>query len=208
MGGDETNLSSGPGDALDAGIAENLVATASPVDLPEADYAVPIYMPPGRRAAAAFIFITITLDMLALGMIAPVLPRLIAGFMAGNASGAAQMLGLFGTVFAVMQFFFSPVLGSLSDRFGRRPVVLLSNFGLGLDYLLMAWAPALGWLFVGRVISGLTASSVPTGMAYMTDVTPPEKRASAFGLIGAAFGMGVVLGSGERRGGGRCRGRV
>ena len=194
MGGDETNLSSGPGDALDAGIAENLVATASPVDLPEADYAVPIYMPPGRRAAAAFIFITITLDMLALGMIAPVLPRLIAGFMAGNASGAAQMLGLFGTVFAVMQFFFSPVLGSLSDRFGRRPVVLLSNFGLGLDYLLMAWAPALGWLFVGRVISGLTASSVPTGMAYMTDVTAPEKRASAFGLLSAAFGMGFVLG--------------
>jgi MFS transporter, DHA1 family, tetracycline resistance protein len=104
------------------------------------------------------------------------------------------MLGIFGTVFAVMQFFFSPVLGSLSDRFGRRPVVLLSNFGLGLDYLLMAWAPALGWLFVGRIISGLTASSVPTGMAYMTDVTPIEKRASAFGLLGAAFGMGFVLG--------------
>ena len=93
-----------------------------------------------------------------------------------------------------MQFFFSPVLGSLSDRFGRRPVVLLSNFGLGLDYLLMAWAPALGWLFLGRVISGLTASSVPTGMAYMTDVTPPEKRAGAFGLLGAAFGVGFILG--------------
>jgi MFS transporter, DHA1 family, tetracycline resistance protein len=114
--------------------------------------------------------------------------------MAGNATGAARMLGYFGTVYAVMQFFFSPVLGSLSDRFGRRPVVLLSNFGLGLDYLMMAWAPALGWLFVGRVISGLTASSIPTGMAYMTDVTPPAKRASAFGLIGAAFGMGFVLG--------------
>jgi DHA1 family tetracycline resistance protein-like MFS transporter len=184
----------GPTHALDAGIAENLVATSSPVDLPEADYAVPVYMPPGRRAAAAFIFITITLDMLALGMIAPVLPRLIAGFMAGNVSGSAKMLGLFGTVFAVMQFFFSPVLGSLSDRFGRRPVVLLSNFGLGLDYFLMAWAPVLGWLFVGRVISGLTASSIPTGMAYMTDVTAPEKRASAFGLLSAAFGMGFVLG--------------
>ena len=132
--------------------------------------------------------------MLALGMIAPVLPRLIAGFMAGNASGAARMLGYFGAVFAVMNFFFSPVLGSLSDRFGRRPIVLLSNFGLGLDYLLMAWAPALGWLFVGRIISGLTASSVPTGMAYMTDVTPPEKRAGVFGLLGAAFGVGFVLG--------------
>ena len=108
-------------------------------------------------------------------MIAPVLPRLIASFMAGNVSGSARMLGIFGTVFAVMQFFFSPMLGSLSDRFGRRPVVLLSNFGLGFDYLLMAWAPVLGWLFLGRVISGLTASSVPTGMAYMTDVTPPGK---------------------------------
>lgn len=194
MGGEEQNQNPGAEGALDAGVAENLVATSSAVDLPEADYAVPIYMPPGRRAAAAFIFITITLDMLALGMIAPVLPRLIASFMTGNVSGAARMLGLFGTLFAVMQFFFSPVLGSLSDRFGRRPVVLLSNFGLGLDYFLMAWAPALGWLFVGRIISGLTASSVPTGMAYMTDVTPPEKRASAFGLLSAAFGMGFVLG--------------
>lgn len=181
-------------DALNAGVAENLIATAPGIDLPEADFAVPIYQHKGRRAAASFIFLTITLDMLALGMIAPVLPRLIASFMAGNVSGSARMLGLFGTVFAVMQFFFSPVLGSLSDRFGRRPVVLLSNFGLGLDYLLMAWAPALSWLFLGRIISGVTASSVPTGMAYMTDVTPPEKRAGAFGLLGAAFGVGFVLG--------------
>jgi DHA1 family tetracycline resistance protein-like MFS transporter len=186
------------GDPLDAAIAENLVATAPVVDVPEADFAVPIALPqsatPGRRAAASFIFLTITLDMLALGMIAPVLPRLIASFLGGNASSAARMVGYFGTVFAIMQFFFSPVLGSLSDRFGRRPVVLLSNFGLGLDYLLMAWAPALGWLFLGRIISGLTASSVPTGMAYMTDVTPPEKRAGAFGLLGAAFSIGFILG--------------
>jgi len=201
MGGDETNTNSRPdvpdgilGDALDAGVAENLVATAPGIELSKEDFAVPLGAPKGRRAAASFIFFTIALDMLALGMIAPVLPRLIASFMAGDATGAAQMLGIFGSVFAVMQFFFSPVLGSLSDRFGRRPVVLLSNFGLGFDYLLMAWAPALGWLFVGRVISGLTASSVPTGMAYMTDVTPVEKRAGAFGLIGAAFGMGFVLG--------------
>lgn len=194
MSADKTNQKPGPDDALNAGVAENLIATAPGIELPEAGFAVPIYQHKGRRAAASFIFITIALDMLALGMIAPVLPRLIASFMQGNATGTAQMLGIFGTVFAVMQFFFSPVLGSLSDRFGRRPVVLLSNFGLGLDYLLMAWAPALGWLFVGRLISGLTASSVPTGMAYMTDVTPPEKRASAFGLIGAAFGMGFVLG--------------
>ena len=153
---------------------------------------------PGRRAAATFIFFTVALDMLALGMIAPVLPRLITGFMHGDASTAAsraaQMLGIFGTVFAAMQFFFSPVLGSLSDRYGRRPIVLLSNFGMGFDYLLMAWAPALSWLFVGRVISGLTASSVPTAMAYMADVTPHEKRAAAFGMLSAAFGLGFVLG--------------
>jgi len=147
-----------------------------------------------RRAAAAFIFITVTLDMLALGMIAPVLPRLIESFLGGNASTAAEMLGWFGTVFAAMQFFFSPVLGSLSDRYGRRPIVLLSNFGLGFDYLLMAWAPALNWLFLGRVISGLTSSSIPTAMAYMADVTPRERRAAAFGMLSAAFGLGFVLG--------------
>ena len=192
---DPNPLSGSADDALDAGIAENLMgANDTTVPLDEQHLAVPIYQPKGRRAAASFIFFTITLDMLALGMIAPVLPRLIASFMPGNTSGAAQMLGVFATVFAVMQFFFSPVLGSLSDRFGRRPVVLLSNFGLGLDYLLMAWAPALGWLLAGRIISGLTASSVPTGMAYMTDVTAPEKRASVFGLLGAAFGLGFVLG--------------
>jgi MFS transporter, DHA1 family, tetracycline resistance protein len=150
--------------------------------------------PAGRRAAATFIFLTVTLDMLALGMIAPVLPRLIEGFLHGDTSSAAKMLGLFGTVFAAMQFFFSPILGSLSDRFGRRPVVLLSNFGLGLDYLLMAWSPALNWLFLGRVISGLTASSVPTAMAYMADVTPRERRAAAFGMLNAAFGIGFVFG--------------
>ncbi|HWW22517.1 MAG TPA: TCR/Tet family MFS transporter [Edaphobacter sp.] len=148
----------------------------------------------GRRAAAAFIFFTVTLDMLALGMIAPVLPRLIESFLYGNTVDAAQMLGLFGTVFAVMQFFCSPILGSLSDRFGRRPIVLLSNFGLGFDYLLMAWAPALGWLFLGRVISGFTSSSIPTAMAYMADVTPRERRAAAFGMLSAAFGLGFVLG--------------
>jgi len=150
--------------------------------------------PKGRRAAATFIFFTVTLDMLALGMIAPVLPRLIEGFLHGDTSSAAKMLGLFGTVFAAMQFFFSPIVGSLSDRFGRRPVVLLSNFGLGLDYLLMAWAPALNWLFLGRVISGLTSSSIPTAMAYMADVTPRERRAAAFGMLNSAFGVGFVLG--------------
>src|ERR1700729_1792943 len=150
--------------------------------------------PQGRRAAATFIFFTVTLDMLAFGIIAPVLPRLIEGFLHGDTSSAARMLGLFGTVFAVMQFFFSPIVGSLSGRCGRRPLVLLSNFGLGLDYLVMAWAPTLNWLFLGRIISGLTSSSIPTAMAYMADVTPRERRAAAFGMLNAAFGAGFILG--------------
>ena len=175
-------------------LESNPLGAAPELVLPADGSSTSVEVPKGRRAAATFIFLTVAMDMIAMGMIAPVLPRLITGFMNGNAVDAAQMLGLFGTVFAGIQFFFSPVLGSVSDRFGRRPVVLLSNFGLGLDYMLMAWAPALGWLFVGRVVSGLTASSVPTAMAYMADVTPQEKRASAFGLLGAAFGMGFVLG--------------
>ena len=147
-----------------------------------------------RAPAATFIFFTVMLDMLAMGMIAPVLPRLIESFLHGDASAAAKSIGLFGTVFAAMQFVFSPIVGSLSDRYGRRPIVLLSNFGLGMDYVLMAWAPALSWLFLGRIISGLTASSIPTAMAYMADVTPHEKRAAAFGMLSAAFGAGFVLG--------------
>jgi MFS transporter, DHA1 family, tetracycline resistance protein len=148
----------------------------------------------GRRAAAAFILFTVVLDMLALGMIIPVLPRLIGDFTHGDAVKTSQILGLFGTIFATMQFVSAPVLGALSDRFGRRPVVLLSNLGLGLDYLLVAWAPALSWLFLARFISGVTASSVPTAIAYMTDITPPEKRAATFGMVNAAFGIGFVLG--------------
>src|SRR5438876_1158482 len=149
-----------------------------------------------RKAAVVFIFITVMLDMLALGLIAPVLPKLILTFLGGNATSAATWLGVFGTVFALMQFFFSPVLGVLSDRFGRRPVILLSNLGLGLDYIVMALSPTIGWLFVGRVISGITASSIPTAMAYIADVVPKEKRAGAFGMIGVAFGVGFILGPG------------
>ncbi len=183
-----------PEDASDPASQPNPLLAEPEVISRPAGSAIPLSAPKGRRAAAAFIFLTVTLDMLAMGMIAPVLPRLITGFLHGNEASAAQMLGLFGTVFAGMQFFFSPVLGSLSDRFGRRPVVLLSNFGLGLDYLVMAWAPQLSWLFLGRLISGLTASSIPTAMAYMADVTPKEKRATAFGILNAAFGVGFVLG--------------
>src|SRR5213595_4185938 len=149
-----------------------------------------------RKAAVVFIFITVTLDMLALGLIMPVLPKLVLNFLGGNAPNAAKMFGIFGTVWALMQFFFSPVLGVLSDRFGRRPVILLSNLGLGLDYIVMALSPTIGWLFVGRVISGITASSIPTAMAYIADVVPKEKRAGAFGMIGVAFGVGFILGPG------------
>ena len=149
-----------------------------------------------RPAAIAFIFVTVMLDMLALGLIAPVLPKLILNFLSGNAASAATWIGVFGTVFAAMQFFFSPVLGVLSDKFGRRPVILLSNLGLGLDYIVMALSPTIGWLFLGRIISGITASSIPTAMAYIADVTPKEKRAGAFGMIGVAFGLGFILGPG------------
>src|SRR6476620_3532095 len=149
---------------------------------------------PLRRAAFAFIFITVLLDMLAIGIVVPVLPKLILDFVGGDAVRGADYLGLFGTAWALMQFLFSPALGALSDRFGRRPVILISNFGLGLDYILMALAPSLAWLFVGRLISGITAASISTAYAYIADVTEPEKRAARFGLLGVAFGVGFVLG--------------
>jgi DHA1 family tetracycline resistance protein-like MFS transporter len=114
--------------------------------------------------------------------------------MNGDTAGAAEILGLFGTAWALMQFGFSPLLGALSDRFGRRPVILISNLGLGLDYILMAVAPSLWLLFVGRLISGITAASISTGYAYVADVTEPEQRAARFGMLGAAFGAGFVLG--------------
>jgi MFS transporter, DHA1 family, tetracycline resistance protein len=147
-----------------------------------------------RRGAVAFIFVTVLLDMLAAGMIIPILPRLIESFLDNDAARAARIFGLFGTVWALMQFVFSPLLGSLSDRYGRRPVVLVSNFGLAADYVLMALAPSLLWLFAGRVISGMTSASIFTAFAYIADVTPSERRAAMFGRLGAAFGAGFVLG--------------
>ena len=147
-----------------------------------------------RRGAVAFIFVTILLDMFALGLILPILPKLVESFVDNDTANAARIFGLFGTVWAVMQFLFSPILGGLSDRFGRRPVVLLSNFGLALDYVLMALAPSLTWLFVGRVISGITSASVSTAFAYIADLTPAEQRAAVFGKIGVAFGAGFILG--------------
>ena len=147
-----------------------------------------------RRAAFIFIFITVVLDMLALGMIVPVLPKLVEDFVGGNTARAAEIYGLFGTVWALMQFVFSPVLGAMSDRFGRRPVILLSNLGLGLDYIVMAIAPGVGWLFIGRTISGITSASLSTAYAYIADVMPPEKRAGGYGMMSAAFGLGFVVG--------------
>ena len=147
-----------------------------------------------RQAAFFFVFITVALDMLAIGIIIPVLPKLIESFTSGDTARAAKYVGLFGTTFAVVQFFMSPVLGALSDRFGRRPVILLSNLGLGLDYVLAALAPNLWILFIARLIAGATSASVATAGAYIADVTAPEKRAQYFGMLGAAFGLGFVLG--------------
>jgi MFS transporter, DHA1 family, tetracycline resistance protein len=164
------------------------------------------------RAALSFIFITVLLDIMALGMVSPVLPHLVTELLARShthshllqraahrlsgrtVSMAAVIYGLFNTVFALMQFFFSPVIGSLSDRFGRRPLILASNVGLGLNYALMAWAPTLQWLFIGRLISGVTGASFGTASAYIADTTTPEKRPQAFGVLAAAFGAGLVLG--------------
>lgn len=151
-------------------------------------------MKPAGKAAVTFIFVTVTLDILAMGLIIPVLPKLILDFLGGNMTSAANWNGWFALVFALMQFFFSPVLGVLSDQFGRRPVILLSNLGLGLDYIVMALAPSIPWLFVGRIISGITTSSIPTAMAYISDVVPKEKRSAAFGMIGVAFGVGFAFG--------------
>ena len=147
-----------------------------------------------RRATFWFIFGTVLLDMLALGIIAPVFPKLVIQLEGGNETSAARLVGLFGTLWAAMQFLFAPVLGALSDRVGRRPVILVSCFGLGLDYVIMALAPTVGWLFLGRALSGITASSFATSFAYIADVTEPDQRAGRFGLLGMAFGVGFILG--------------
>src|SRR5262249_47015031 len=147
-----------------------------------------------RKAALGFIFVTALIDVMSLGLIIPVLPKLVESFEGGDTARAAEMLGLFGTAWAVMQFVFSPILGMLSDQFGRRPVILISVFGLGIDYVLMAVSPSLTWLFIGRLISGITAASFATASAYIADITPPQDRAKSFGLIGAAWGVGFVLG--------------
>jgi len=147
-----------------------------------------------RNAAMTFIFVTVLLDMIALGIMVPVFNPLVLSFTHGDFATASLLSGLFSTIFALVQFFGSPILGTLSDRVGRRPVVLLSNFGTALDYVILAIAPNLAWLFVGRVLSGATTASITVASAYIADVTPEDKRAGAYGMISAAFGVGFVIG--------------
>lgn len=146
------------------------------------------------KPAIIFIFITLFLDVFGIGLIVPVLPKLVEQLQGGNLQAAAHSVGWLGALYALMQFVFSPVLGSLSDRFGRRPVILASLFGSGIDYLVLAWAPTIGWLYLARVVSGITAANFSAASAYIADVTPPEKRAAGFGMIGAAFGLGFIAG--------------
>ncbi|MCB0670217.1 MAG: TCR/Tet family MFS transporter, partial [Saprospiraceae bacterium] len=144
--------------------------------------------------ALTFIFITILLDVIGLGIIVPVLPTLISELIQGTISEAARYGGWLMFSYAIMQFIFAPILGGLSDKFGRRPVLLISLFGYGIDYILMALSPTILWLFFGRAISGLTGASFTTASAYIADVSSPEKRAQNFGLIGAGFGLGFIIG--------------
>jgi DHA1 family tetracycline resistance protein-like MFS transporter len=146
-----------------------------------------------RKAALAFIFFVVLIDVLAFGLILPVLPHLVEQ-LTGSTARAAYWIGIFGTVFAACQFVCSPILGALSDRHGRRPVILLSCLGLGMDFVILALAPTLWWLLVARVFSGVFAASFTTANAYIADVVEPERRAKGYGMIGAAFGAGFTIG--------------
>ena len=147
-----------------------------------------------RRPALVFIFITLLIDVIGFGIIIPVMPKLISSLIGGGMSEAARVGGWLMFAYSVMMFLFAPVLGNLSDRYGRRPILLISLFGLGLDYLVLAFAPTIGWLFAGRLIAGIGGASFTTGQAYIADITPPEKRAQSFGMIGVAFGLGFIIG--------------
>jgi MFS transporter, DHA1 family, tetracycline resistance protein len=149
---------------------------------------------PAREPALRFIFVTLILTVLGFGIIIPVLPGLVVEFEGGSAAEGAEAYGWLVGSFALMQFIASPILGALSDRFGRRKVILVALGGAAIDYVIMGLAPTLAWLFVARIIAGATAGALATCNAYIADVTPPEKRAQGFGLVGAAFGIGFVLG--------------
>lgn len=148
----------------------------------------------GRSAALGFIFVTLLVDTIGLAIIIPVFPKLIETLIHGSVSEASRWSGLLLVAYAVMQFLCAPLIGNLSDKFGRRPVLLFSLLGFGIDYLFLAFAPTIGWLFVGRVIAGITGASFTTASAYIADVSPPEKRAQNFGMIGVAFGLGFIIG--------------
>lgn len=147
-----------------------------------------------QGSALTFIFITMLIDVTGLGIIIPVLPKLIMELSGEGLSSAARYGGWMIFAYASMQFIFSPILGGLSDQYGRRPVLLFSLLGFGIDYIVLGFAPTLAWLFVGRLIAGITGASFTTAGAYIADVSPPEKRAQNFGLIGAAFGLGFIMG--------------
>ncbi|MFT3747174.1 MAG: TCR/Tet family MFS transporter [Agriterribacter sp.] len=151
-------------------------------------------MPSSKQAALGFIFVTLLIDTIGFGIIIPVMPKLIEQLIHGNLSDASRWGGWLTFAFAIMQFIFAPVLGNLSDKYGRRPVLLFSLFGFGLDYLLLAIAPNIGWLFVGRIIAGITGASFTTAAAYIADISSHEDRAKNFGMIGAAFGLGFIIG--------------
>ncbi|MBK8426964.1 MAG: TCR/Tet family MFS transporter [Lewinellaceae bacterium] len=147
-----------------------------------------------RSAAVGFIFVTLLIDVIGFGIIIPVLPKLITHLTGETMSHAAQIGGWLMFSYALMQFIFAPILGGLSDQYGRRPILLVSLFGFGLDYIFQAYAPSIGWLFVGRILAGILGSSFTTASAYIADVSTPEKRAQNFGMIGAAFGLGFIIG--------------
>jgi DHA1 family tetracycline resistance protein-like MFS transporter len=151
-------------------------------------------MADNRKAALGFIFVTLLIDVIGIGIIIPVLPKLISEMINSDVSDAATYGGWLMFAYAIMQFLFSPLLGGLSDRFGRRPVLLLSLFGFGLDYLFLAFAPSIEWLFAGRIVAGIMGASFTTATAYIADISTPEKRAQNFGLIGVAFGVGFIIG--------------
>jgi MFS transporter, DHA1 family, tetracycline resistance protein len=147
-----------------------------------------------KNAALGFIFVTLLIDVIGFGIIIPVIPNLLSNLLDAGIPEAASYGGWLVASFAVMQFIFSPVLGNLSDQYGRRPVLLISLFGFGLDYLLTAFAPSIGWLFLGRIVAGIMGASFTTASAYIADISTPDKRAQNFGLIGAAFGLGFIIG--------------